>query len=34
MVLRSDAADAPRRLGELNAAHRALSKGPPRGPAR
>ena len=27
MVLRSDADDAPRRLAELNAAHRALAGG-------
>jgi len=27
MVLRSDAGDAPRRLAELNAAHRTLTAG-------
>jgi hypothetical protein len=30
MVLRSEADDAPRRLAELNAAHRALAGGPAR----
>lgn len=33
MVLRSDDVDAPRRLAELNAAHRALAGPSPRGPA-